>query len=321
MHERVKFRLENSEINEIEITYSMEFNCTKNDRYYYSVSNSFKIDLVNNKIIPNNGKDLHDKVDCEMCRKSYKNVLRKEIDLTEEELTSFLNEFRKLKFDSIKDYLVMYDQPFRNHILISYSSGEYGHHSLYNNPEGWLYLGGMLHNLVGFDILNLETSRYLITPLYYEFKQDGVYDKETSKKLKLKSLKYNLGRSIVLPHIKVDFENKKIDGEAATDETLNLILDLLEKYHIYELEDLKCWQKAMNHRKRVLHGWGWNLHLTFDDGKHFVVGMRNNYPDIFVHLGEEVMELTGRDIIGLYVIKDNEYKVYKAYGNKVLNLR
>lgn len=35
-----------------------------------------------------------------------------------------------------------------------------------------------------------------ITKLNYEFRQDGIYDKKTSKKLKLKFLEYNQGLSM-----------------------------------------------------------------------------------------------------------------------------
>lgn len=51
-----------------------------------------------------------------------------------------------------------------------------------------------------------------ITKLNYEFRKDGIYDKKTSKKLKLKFLEYNQGLSLNFGfsrhNINIDFEKK-----------------------------------------------------------------------------------------------------------------
>ena len=55
-----------------------------------------------------------------------------------------------------------------------------------------------------------------ITKLNYEFRQDGIYDKKTSKKLKLKFLEYDQGLSMNFGfsrhNISIDFEKKIMEG-------------------------------------------------------------------------------------------------------------
>lgn len=93
-----------------------------------------------------------------------------------------------------------------------------------------------------------------ITKLNYEFRQDGIYDKKTSKKLKLKFLEYNQGLSMNFGfsrhNINIDFEKKIMKGcinKNMANKDIEIVFELLEKYHIYQLNSGKYWKKLTYH--------------------------------------------------------------------------
>ncbi|ATZ60532.1 hypothetical protein BK798_01405 [Methanobrevibacter smithii] len=104
-----------------------------------------------------------------------------------------------------------------------------------------------------------------------------------------------------------------------SDEELTVILDLIEKYHIYQLDDEKYWQKLIYHKWMGFDGYNWRLNLVFEDDKHWSIGCSNDYPDIFTHLAFEIIDLTGKDMLNVRSIGEEDLKLYKKYGNDILN--
>lgn len=285
----------------------------------------FTIDCANHKIIPDSSNYDYASVesDCEIFNNACDNVLKEELTLDVDKLNNFLDEFKKLEFKDSNHY-GLFEKTFSNSVSVTDSDGltreYYGNYS-----KNWLKLGELLKELVGFDILNIEASKYLITDLYYDIKPDGFYDKITKQKLKLKYLIFSHSpvlNIVNIPMTIIDFENRLIRGSIFkndfSDESLNQILELLEKYHIYELEDKKYWQKDTNHRRWVLDGYRWSLSLVFEDNIHWRIGTANEYPDIFVHMAEELIQLTGEDILNLKLISETQRELYREYGDKIL---
>lgn len=66
---------------------------------------------------------------------------------------------------------------------ISEFKGNYQYVNRY--PKNWMELGKLIIDVFGFDLLNINLKN-LVTPLHYNITSDGVYDKQTNKKLKLK---------------------------------------------------------------------------------------------------------------------------------------
>ena len=322
--------MDSDNMKEIEFTQKMSFYCNDKSisqmiwRLDSPLWNNFKIDCVNNKIIPDNGFDINNyESNCEIYNKAVCNVLKEEMEIDKKKFDKFLDEFKKLELTDSNRFFT-YDRTFVNTVAVTDSNG-WNHMFLIDFPEKWFKLGELLNDLVGFDILNIEASKYLITNLYYDFKRDGVYDKFTNKKLKLKSLTYRHGpvlNIMNLPRITINFEEKKINGcfqkEGLSGETMGMIFNLLERYHIYELDYNEFWQKDIHHPWVGLDGYQWELSLVFEDGKHWMIGDHNKYPDIFVHLAKEVIELTGTDILNLKAIDNEHLKLYEVYGDKIL---
>lgn len=310
-----------NEIKKIQISYKIDFGVTLHNR--------FEIDCINQKLIP----DTHYNVDFNnddvlgIYALSLKNVPKNEISLDSSKFKDFLEEFLQLELIESKHKTCwsLYES-FENSVRVTYPKGEVSYDFKYN-PQTWIQLGKSLNKLVGFDILNIANSEQVITNLHYDFKDDGVYDKRTNKKLRLKSLSYRHGAVLEFGFSKyrfsVDFDKKTfrcfINEKELSDEELTVILDLIEKYHIYQLDDEKYWQKLIYHKWMGFDGYNWRLNLVFEDDKHWSIGCSNDYPDIFTHLAFEIIDLTGKDMLNVRSIGEEDLKLYKKYGNDILN--
>lgn len=309
-----------NEIKKIEINYKLNFGVTLHNR--------FEIDCINQKLIPNKNYNVdynHD-YDLEIYNLSLKNVPKKEFKLDSNKLKDFLDEFNQLDFIGSKHHHCLFlHGNFENSLEITYPTGEVSYDFKYN-PQTWIQLGKSLNKLVGFDILNINNSKQTITSLHYDFKRDGVYDKRTNKKLKLKSLSYSHGPVLRWGfskyNFKIDFDRKTLmclGQKNLTGTEIKLIFDLIEKYHIYQLDDEKYWQKLIYHKWPGLDGYNWRLNLVFEDDKHWSIGCSNDYPDIFTHLAFEIIDLTGKDMLNVRSIGKEDLKLYKKYGDDILN--
>ena len=309
-----------NEIKKIQISYKIDFGVTLHNR--------FEIDCINQKLIPDTHYNVdysHD-YDLEIYNLSLKNVPKKEFKLDSNKLKDFLDEFNQLDFIGSKHHHCLFlHGNFENSLEITYPTGEVSYDFKYN-PQTWIQLGKSLNKLVGFDILNINNSKQAITSLHYDFKRDGVYDKMTNKKLKLKSLSYRHGPVLRWGfskyNFKIDFDRKTLmclGQKNLTGTEIKLIFDLIEKYHIYQLDDEKYWQKLIYHEWPGLDGYNWRLNLVFEDDKHWSVGCSNDYPDIFTHLAFEIIDLTGKDILNVRSIGEEDLKLYKKYGDDILN--
>lgn|GEM_PF-782225 len=310
-----------NEIKKIEISYEIDFG--------FGLHNRFEIDCINQKLIPDtrynvdyNNDDL-----LGIYALSLKNVPKNEFNLDSTKLKDFLEEFVQLELiESKRKTCWSLDESFENSVKITYPAGEVSY-DFKDNPQTWIQLGKSLNKLVGFDILNIANSKHAITNLHYDFKDDGVYDKKTNKKLRLKSLSYRHGAVLDWGfskyRVSVDFDKKTfrcfVNEKELSDEELNVILDLIEKYHIYQLDDEKYWQKLIYHEWMGFDGYNWSLDLTFEGDKHWSIGCSNDYPDIFTHLAFEIIDLTGKDMLNVKSIGKEDLKLYKKYGDDILN--
>lgn len=309
-----------NEIKKIQISYKIDFGVTLHNR--------FEIDCINQKLIPDThyNVDYNHDYDLEIYNLSLKNVPKKEFKLDSNKLKDFLDEFNQLDFIGSKHHHCLFlHGNFENSLEITYPTGEVSYDFKYN-PQTWIQLGKSLNKLVGFDILNINNSKQAITSVHYDFKRDGVYDKMTNKKLKLKSLSYSHGPVLRWGfskyNFKIDFDRKTLmclGQKNLTGTEIKLIFDLIEKYHIYQLDDEKYWQKLIYHEWPGLDGYNWRLNLVFEDDKHWSVGCSNDYPDIFTHLAFEIIDLTGKDMLNVRSIGEEDLKLYKKYGDDILN--
>lgn len=165
-----------------------------------------------------------------------------------------------------------------------------------------------------------------ITKLKYYYRQDGIYNKKTYEKLKLKLLEYNHGLALDFGYsehtITIDFDNKIMEGcinKKLSDEDIETIFELLERYHIFQLKSGKFWEKLNHQPLQRFDGYEWSLIFVFEGDKYWRISEGDNYPDVFVHLAQKIIDLTGKDILNVKSIKEEELKLYKKYGDEILS--
>ena len=210
-------------------------------------------------------------------------------------------------------------------IVIIYSTDGFEEYSFKNNfPDNWMEFGELLKEFFGFDVLHLNHQKHLATPLYYDIKSDGVYLE--GEKLALKTIEFGHYRChpYELPHPRliVDFPKRAIHGyieRELTSDDENLIRDLLERYHVYLWTQDEYHQKSKNHDPDDLEGYDWYLEIVFEGDVIWHLFGYNDYPDTYVHLAREVMEITQMDLLEIGTIDGKDIKLFERYGNPKLD--
>ena len=201
-----------------------------------------------------------------------------------------------------------------------YYSNDYQEFSIKNDfPINWIKFAELLVKLFDFDVLNINHIKKLAIGLFYDIKRDGVYDKFNNK-LKLTSLEFGHYESIPSPNVIIDFKNSNVAGYFEKDNIdLNIVLNLLEKFGVYEWIFKSYQNKSQNHDSPVLDGYEWYLELVFDNSIIWNILAHNEYPDTYLCLGLEVKRLTGLDLAEIGSIPDGEIELFNYYGKMKLS--
>lgn len=320
-------------IEKIEIT--QRFNFKRLNRHY----ECFTIDFINNyayyKISERGSGDLF-LSESSLCDDSWIDVL---VDLRRnmtseirtfdfESADEFLHDFHELElfdgFESEKfSYFERIELTYSCNVII-YSSDNYGEYSFKNNfPKNWVKFAGLLKALVGFDVLHLNYQKQIATPLFFDIGKDGVY--LDGAKLSLKAIEFGHYRTypydIPKPRLIVNFEKNRIDGYIDKDmskDDKDLVLDLLERYHVYSWIFDEYHNKSNARNPDDLEGYDWYLEMVFEKDIIWHIFGYNDYPDTYVHLAREVMEITGMDLLEVNTISDDDLELFEKFGSLLL---
>lgn len=323
-----------SMIEKIEIT--QRFNFKRLNRHY----ECFTIDFLNNAgyyKISERGSGDKFLSESPLCDDSWIDIL---VDLrtkmTSEIRTfdfkkadQFLHDFEGLElfkdFESERFLLFEKLEIIYSCVVIIYSTDGYYEYTFKNNfPKNWTRFAEILETLVGFDVLHLNYQKQFATPLYHEIKSDGVYS--NAEKLPLKKIEFGHYRTYPydLPHPRliVDFENRTIDGyierELSYDGEL-LVLNLLEKYHVYAWIFRDYHNKSLERDPDDLEGYDWYLEMVFEGDVIWHLFGYNEYPDTYVHLADEIKRITGMDLLEMETISDEDIKLFYKFGDEILS--
>ena len=320
-------------IEKIEIT--QRFNFKRLTRHY----ECFTIDFVNrNAYYKISERGSVDKVldESSLCDDTWIDML---VDLrcnmtseirrfSDEQAGQFLSDFEDLKlFEDFESERFLYFSKLEliySCIVIIYSTDGYAEYSFKNNfPKNWVRFGEILKVLFGFDVLHLDCQRHLATPLFYDIRPDGVYF--AGEKLDIKAIEFGHYRTYPydLPHPRliINFEDMRIDGyvqKQMNPDDAETVLNLVEKYHVY------AWILSDYHRKSLardpddLEGYDWYLEIVFKGDVIWHLFGYNDYPDTYVHLGREVEEITGMDLLEIATISDEDTELFDSLGDEIL---
>ena len=321
-------------IEKIEIT--QRFNFKRLNRHY----ECFTIDFLNNSAyykISERGSGDKFLTENSLCDDTWIDIL---VDLrrkmtseirrfTFEEADRFLSDFRALNlFENFESENFSYFEKLEliySCQVIIYSTDNFEEYSFKNNfPLNWQRFAEILIDFLDFDVLHLNYQKQMATPMFYDIKPDGVYLEGVA--LKLKSVEFGHYRTypydIPKPRIIVDFTKMRIDGYIDRDMSLEdekLILKLLSEYHVYSwiLEDYH--RKSNARDPDDLEGYDWYLEMVFEGGVIWHLFGYNDYPDTYVRLGCEIMEITGMDLLEIGTISDGDISLFNKFANEILS--
>lgn len=177
-------------------------------------------------------------------------------------------------------------------------------------PKNWVELGNLIIKLLGFDLLNINLKN-LITPLHYNITSEGVYEKQTNDKLKLKKLNFNI----------VSFEepfnpfNFSIDSK---DNNFEKITKLLDDYGVYKWYDKQYNENILESDDfNDFKGNSWFIELIFENGEILNLRGDNAYPDTYIHLGNEILNFK-EDLLRINEIDKEQQNFIKSFGENKL---
>ena len=321
-------------IEKIEIT--QRFNFKRLNRHY----ECFTIDFINNNAyykISERGSGDKFLTENSLCDDSWIDIL---VDLrhkmtseihrfTVDEKNDFLDDFHGLKlFENFESenfsYFEKIELIYSCNVII-YSTDNYEEYSFKNNfPKNWAKFGEILNNLFAFDVLHLNYQKQLVTPLFYDIKPEGVYF--NGDKLKIKTIEFGHYQTypydIPKPRLIVDVPNRCVEGyieNELDDEDINKISALLEKYHVYMWIFDDYHKKSNTRDPDDLEGYDWYLEIVFEDNIIWHLFGYNDYPDTYVHLAREVIEITGMDLLEINTISDGDINLFDKFGDEILS--
>ena len=325
--------LSDSMIEKIEIT--QRFNFKRLNRHY----ECFTIDFLNNSAyykISERGSGDKFLTESSLCDDSWIDIL---VDLrrkmtseirrfSNEQADKFLHDFSQLKlFEDFESENFFYFEKIEliySCNVIIYSTDNYEEYSFKNNfPGNWKEFGEILKELFGFDVLHLNYQERMVTPLYYDIRPDGVYFNE--RKLKVKAIEFGHYQTypydIPKPRLIIDFKQKRIEGyieKELTGHDEDKILELLERYHVYMWIFDEYHNKSNTRDPEDLEGYDWYLEIVFEGDVIWHIFGYNEYPDTYVHLAREVIEITGMDLLEMNTISESDIELFNKFGNGIL---
>ena len=209
-------------------------------------------------------------------------------------------------------------------VVVIYSSEGYFEYSFKNNfPQKWVEFAEMLEKLLGFDVLHLNHQRHFATPLFHDVRKDGVY--LDSIRLDVKTIEFGHYRTYPydLPHprVIVNFDDETISGYVDRTLTISgreMILNLAEKYHVYEWIFSRYHRKSRTRDPDDLEGYDWYLEIVFEGDVIWHLFGYNEYPDTYVHLGREIIEICGMDLCEIDTISGDDIELFNKFGDEIL---
>lgn len=316
-------------IEKIEIT--QRFNFKRLNRHY----ECFTIDLVNKNAyykISERGSGDKFLTEYSLCDDSWIGILvelRRKMTsriyhLDDSQIDKFLYDFKGLKLfeDFVSEeftYFEKIEMIYSCNVLI-YSTDNFEEYSFKNNfPLNWMAFGEILKDLFSFDVLHLDYQKQLATPLYYDIRKDGVY---LDDKLSIMAIEFGHYRTypyeLPNPRLIINFEKNTIEGYIEKELTLydkDLILGLLEKFHVFMWIFDEYHNKSNARGPDDLEGYDWYLEMVFEGNVIWHIFGYNDYPDTYVHLGREVIGITGMDLLEINTISDGDLELFDKFGD------
>ena len=104
-----------------------------------------------------------------------------------------------------------------------------------------------------------------------------------------------------------------------TSDDEKMILDLLESHHVYSWIFADYHRKSRERDPDDLEGYDWYLEMVFEGDVIWHLFGYNEYPDTYVHLGREIKEITGMDLLEIETISPDYIELFNRFGDEILS--
>ena len=91
-------------------------------------------------------------------------------------------------------------------------------------------------------------------------------------------------------------------------------MGLLERYHVYMWIFDEYHKKSNARDPDDLEGYDWYLEMVFEGDIIWHIFGYNDYPDTYVGLAREVIEITGMDLLEVDTISSGDLELFDKFG-------
>lgn len=180
-------------------------------------------------------------------------------------------------------------------------------------------LNDSLKSVFNFPIYDVSFLDTVITEHDYDIKREGIFLKDTSEKLNLRNLNFNISGELFdfIIDWTVDFNEKIFRFQGRTyeldDDYIKTIHSLIEIYGVYNWFYPEYYEKINEEAELGLDVPSWELTFDFENNKKLIFTESEGYPDTYPQLALKVIEIFGLDL--LKSDYPNNLDLYSHYGD------
>lgn len=239
----------------------------------------------------------------EFKQKTSKKV-NKTFKLTDDEISLIKSEIDKMRSTDFQKhgYRINHQVSYKIELLKSGYLEEYININLKYKDE-LIAFNNFLKGIFNFPIFDTSFLDTVVTEHDYDIKRHGVYLKNTTNKLNLKHLDFDITSGLFNFIIgwSIDFDKRifKFSGQSykLNNKTIKTINNLIETYGVYNWFYPEYYEKIEDIGECGFDTPRWKLTLTFDDDKKLILNENDGYPDTYPQLAFRIKEIFGWDLL------------------------
>lgn len=253
------------------------------------------------------------------------NKVNKTFRLTDNEISLIKSEIDKMRCTDFQKhgYKINHQVSYGIEFLKSGYIEEHININLKYKDE-LIALNNFLISIFNFPIFDTSFLDTVVTEHDYDIKRHGIYLKNTTNKLNLKHLDFDItsGMFNFIIGWSIDFDKRifKFSGETCklNNKTIKTIYSLIETYGVYNWFYPEYYEKIEDRDELALDGPRWELTFDFEDDKKLIIADSGGYPDTYPQLAFKIKEIFGLDLLESDLPSDLD--LYHHYGDNKINL-
>lgn len=252
--------------------------------------------------------------------------VNKTFDLSPYTISLIKQEIDKVKFTDFKShgYRVNPHIHYNIEFLKNSGMGKFININLKYRNE-LIALNNSLKSIFKFPIYDISFLDTVITEHDYEIRRDGIYLKDTSEKVDLGNINFNINGELFdfVIDWTVDFNEKIFEFQEEiydlNDNYIETIHSLIEIYGVYNWFYPEYYEKINEKAELCPDGSSWELTFDFENDKKLILTESEGYPDTYPQLAFKIIEIFGLDLLKSEY-PDNLDLYYRYGDSKIKNV-